>query len=244
MLAVRIRVQPWRALVPITAVLAGVILATSAITAHGTELRASPLRLQDLVTQQSRTLERQSAEERALRASVAGQTGAIARSEAPVARARSRADAIAGPAGLTPLTGPAVTVTLADAPRPATRGTAPAPNPDDLVVHQQDVQGVVNALWAGGAEAMTIMGKRVVSTTAVRCVGNTLLLHGAVYSPPFTITALGAPARLVAALDADASVSIFRQYVAVYGLGYRVTRAPRRTVPTYDGPLGLRHAHA
>jgi len=34
---------------------------------------------------------------------------------------------------------------------------------------------VVNALWAGGAEAMTIMGVRVISTSAVRCVGNTLL---------------------------------------------------------------------
>ena len=49
---------------------------------------------------------------------------------------------------------------------------------DDLVVHQGDVQAVVNALWAGGAEAMSIMDVRVISTSAVRCVGNTLLLHG------------------------------------------------------------------
>ena len=91
----------------------------------------------------------------------------------------------------------AVTVTLDDAPRADQRSDlAAGARPDDLVIHQQDVQGVVNALWAGGAEAMTIMGQRVVATTAVRCVGNTLLLHGRVYSPPFVVTAVGDPARL------------------------------------------------
>lgn len=244
MLAGPTRGQPWRALVPVVAALGGVLLATSAVTARGTELRASPLRLQDLLDQQERTLARESAQERSLRAAVAARTRAVARSEAPVAAARSAADALAGPAGLTPLTGPAVTVALSDAPPAASGTTLPDATPDDLVVHQQDVQGVVNALWAGGAEAMTIMGKRVVSTTAVRCVGNTLLLQGAVYSPPFTITAIGEPARLGAALDADPAVSIFREYVATYGLGYVVTRSARRTVPAYDGPLELRHAHA
>ena len=67
---------------------------------------------------------------------------------------------------------------------------------DDVVVHQQDVQGVVNALWRGGAEAMMVMDQRIISTSAVRCVGNTLILQGRVYSPPFTVTATGDPALL------------------------------------------------
>ncbi|WP_146074826.1 DUF881 domain-containing protein, partial [Micromonospora chalcea] len=33
------------------------------------------------------------------------------------------------------------------------------------------------------------------------CVGNTLLLHGRVYSPPFKIVAIGDPAELQRALD-------------------------------------------
>ena len=70
---------------------------------------------------------------------------------------------------------------------------------------------MVNALWAGGAEAMVIMDIRVISTSAVRCVGNTLLLHGRVFSPPFEIKAIGDPGRLRAALDADAGVRAFRE---------------------------------
>ena len=58
-------------------------------------------------------------------------------------------------------------------------------SPDVLVVHQQDLQAVMNALWAGGAEAMSLMDQRVISTSAFQCVGNVLSLHGRVYSPPY-----------------------------------------------------------
>jgi uncharacterized protein YlxW (UPF0749 family) len=242
------RAQPWRYFVPITAAAGGLVLATSAVAAKGTDLRAGPTRLTDLLQQQERTLATEVAKERSLRSLVTQRTREVAQGQRPVAVARASAEALAGPAGLTPVRGPAVTVRLDDAPRASASSSrpggpaAPAPRPDDLVVHQQDVQGVVNSLWAGGAEAMTIMGKRVVSTTAVRCVGNTLLLQNAVYSPPFLITAIGGTSRLIAALDADPDVSIFRQYVAVYGLGYAVNRAAEVTLPAYDGPLDLRHA--
>ena len=123
------------------------------------------------------------------------------------------------------MTGPALTVSLDDAPHPQPGETLPGnPSADDLVVHQQDVQAVVNALWAGGAEAMTIMGQRVLSTTAVRCVGNTLLLHGRVYSPPFVVTAIGDQAAMRSALDASPDVTVYQQYVAAYKLGYDVER--------------------
>ena len=108
-------------------------------------------------------------------------------------------------------------VTLDDAPHPDSGRTLPGdPNPDLLVVHQQDVQAVVNALWAGGARAMQIMDQRVIATSAVRCVGNTLLLHGVVYSPPYVITAVGDPTALRHALDASPDVQIYKQYVSAY----------------------------
>ena len=81
---------------------------------------------------------------------------------------------------------------------------------------------MVNALWAGGAEAMAIMEVRVISTSAVRCVGNTLLLDGQVYSPPFTVAAIGDPARLQKALDTAEGVRLFRDAADDFGLGYEV----------------------
>ena len=91
---------------------------------------------------------------------------------------------------------------------------------------------------------MSIMGVRVVATTAVRCVGNTLLLQGRVYSPPFVVTAIGDPRRLRRALDADPAVQIFRQYVAAYGLGYHVSIPDNVRLPAYSGPLELSQVQA
>ena len=102
---------------------------------------------------------------------------------------------------------------------------------------------MVNALWRGGAEAMMVMDQRIVSTSAVRCVGNTLILQGRVYSPPFVITAMGDPAALRAALDADPTITRYQEYVAALGLGYAVEDLGTRAFPGFTGQLTLGEAH-
>jgi uncharacterized protein YlxW (UPF0749 family) len=141
--------------------------------------------------------------------------------------------------GLTEVSGPAVTVTLDDAPSSV---AANGIDPDLLVVHQQDIQAVVNALWSGGAEAMTIQGQRVISTTAVKCVGNTVVLHGIPYSPPYEVSAIGEPARLHAALAESEPIQIYQQYVDSYGLVYREKSESGVTFPAHEGSLDLAHA--
>src|SRR6185437_17020012 len=89
-------------------------------------------------------------------------------------------------------------------------------DPNQLVVHQSDLQAVVNALWAGGAEAMSIAGQRVIATSAVRCVGNTLLLNGEVYSPPFRVVAIGPATQLQNNLDGSPAVRLFKQAAEFY----------------------------
>jgi uncharacterized protein YlxW (UPF0749 family) len=239
-------VDGWRPLVPLTAGLAGLLLATSAVTARGTDLRASrSLDVSQLIERQQRTLAGLTRDERALRARISAATALAAVGDRRVRAARAAADRLEDAAGLTRVTGPAVTVALDDAARTdQQRDIDAGARPDDLVIHQQDVQGVVNALWAGGADAMTIMGQRVVATTAVRCVGNTLLLHGQVFSPPFVITAVGDQRRLRRALDADPAVQVFQQYVAAYGLRYHLSMQDDVTLPAYAGPLGLTRAQA
>jgi uncharacterized protein YlxW (UPF0749 family) len=233
-------------MVPVVGAAAGLLLATSAVTARGTDLRSSrTLQVSQLITRQQRTLAVLTRQENDLRQRISAATALAAVGDRRVRDLRTAADRLAAAAGLTPVTGPAVTVALDDVPRAdQQRDLNAGARPDDLVIHQQDVQGVVNALWAGGAEAMTIMNERVIATTAVRCVGNTLLLHGRVFSPPFTVTAVGDLARMRRALAADPAVQIFKQYVAVYGLGYSMTTTSRTTLPAYGGPLELTSATA
>ena len=76
--------------------------------------------------------------------------------------------------------GPGLVVTLDDSPlwENMVDANGSSANINDYVVHQQDIEAVVNALWAGGAESMQIMDQRVLFNSAVRCSGNVLLLQG------------------------------------------------------------------
>ncbi|MFD7309181.1 DUF881 domain-containing protein [Promicromonospora sp. NPDC059942] len=145
--------------------------------------------------------------------------------------------------GSEPVRGAGLTVTLDDAPSTSV-GAGPGgvePQPDDLVVHQQDLQHVINALWAGGAEAMTLQGERVTSTSAFRCSGNILLLHGKVFSPPYKVTAVGDPAKMEASLDESEGVQTYLEYVDWVHLGWDVRRSDHLDLPAYDGG-GLQYA--
>ncbi len=234
----------WRLAAPVAFAVAGLLFWASAQTADGHDLRSSDklAQLSDLITrenQQNVELERQV---QGLRAGVDNLTRAQSQDQR-VSSAQARSDALLGAADMLPASGPGLTVTLNDAPPGAVpKAGYPAPTSDDLVVHQQDLQGVVNALWAGGATAMRIMDQRVGATTAVRCVGNTLSLAGRVYSPPYRITALGDVKQLARALDRDNAVTIYRQYVDAYGLGYQVEVKRALTLPPYSGSLDLRYA--
>jgi uncharacterized protein YlxW (UPF0749 family) len=231
----------WTAAVALVAVLAGLLAAASARAASGTDLRAGrALDSRDLVTAQAERVARQEAEVAALRAEVSDLTSEQGTSAALVASQRQTAS-LAPQAGLTPVVGPGLRVTLDDAPR-GSQDLPGNPSPDDLVVHQQDVQAVVNALWRGGASAVQVMDQRIVSTSAVRCVGNTLILQGRVYSPPFTVSAVGDTARLEQALEDDPGIALYREYVDLYGLGWAVDPQASLTVPAFTGPVLPRYA--
>lgn len=144
-------------------------------------------------------------------------------------------------AGASPVSGPMLEVTLWDAPQ-VTDGLGAELPPDALVVHQQDIEAVMNALWAGGAEAMAVQGQRVISTSGVRCVGNVLYIHGRTYSPPYTIAAIGDPDRLERALLAAPGVQTYLEYVDAVGLGWSVQDVPSGELPAYAGSLTLQYA--
>ncbi len=143
-------------------------------------------------------------------------------------------------AGRAAVTGPGVTVSLTDAPADGPhRSEYP---PDYFVVHQQDLQAVINALWAGGAEAMALQDQRVTATTAFRCVGNVLSLGGRVYSPPYEVRAIGDPAELRAALLASPDIQEYLDWVDAVGLGWSVTAEGTLELPATESAGELTHA--
>jgi uncharacterized protein YlxW (UPF0749 family) len=235
-------VSTWRLLVPIICLLAGFGFATSHRDARGTELR-SPVtaNLQDLVHAAEGQVKDADATLAALQAQVSAATRDAGQVDSAVAAAQAKVTPLLAPGGQTAVRGPGIVVILNDA------SSAPAGvevDPNQLVVHQSDLQAVVNALWTGGAEAMTIAGQRVIATSAVRCVGNTLLLNGDVYSPPFRVAAIGPYQAMQGRLDKSPGVKLFKEAAGYYGLGYTVESQDRLDLPAFRGPIGLTYAKA
>lgn len=120
--------------------------------------------------------------------------------------------------------GPGVSITLDDSPlwEQAVSDSGSAVNINDYVIHQQDIEAVVNALWHGGAEVMMIQDQRVLFNSAVICTGNILTLQGKKYSPPYTVSAIGNTDDMLAAIDKSKAISTYKQYVRAFGLGWKV----------------------
>ncbi|MBV1853296.1 DUF881 domain-containing protein [Catellatospora tritici] len=231
----------WTLGVPLIAMLAGLLFTLSATASGGFALREDRrVELSELIDKKQAEADRAKTRAEQLRNEIDTITRTQAGGDGAIIEQQGRGAGYLPAAGLSGVHGPGLTVRLNDAPKSAQ--TPDAASQDDLVVHQQDVQAVVNALWAGGAEAMTIMGQRVITTTAVQCVGNTLLLDGRRYSPEFVISAIGDPAKLRAALDAAPGVQAFRAAVRDYGLGYSVSTETNIVAPPYQGSVELRHA--
>ncbi|MEU1345753.1 DUF881 domain-containing protein [Streptomyces sp. NPDC005786] len=234
--------HPAKVLTAAVFALAGLIFVTSANTAKGTNIRtdSSLLKLSDLI--QQRSDKNAVLDESA--ASVRDDIDTLAQRDDGSTKAEdARLKALERAAGTAKLSGRAVSVTLDDAPQNATASPGyPDPQPNDLVIHQQDLQAVVNALWQGGAQGIKVMDQRLISTSAVRCVGNTLILQGRVYSPPYKITAVGDPGKLERALDDSPAIQNYLLYVKAYGLGWKVDERGAVTLPGYSGTVDLHYA--
>lgn len=228
----------WPVAVPAVAAAAGLLFVASAFTADGTDLRSNTTDLGTLVSDRSEDVAELRAENRELSTENAELQAEV--QGARVEQARDEVERLEGPAGMLPASGPGLVVTLDDAPQDRLDDAGVDVNL--LIVHQQDIQAFVNALWAAGADAISLQGQRLISTTGIKCVGNTVVLEGVPYSPPYRIEAVGNPDALSAGLDESRAVEIYHEYVRKHELGLSVERADNLDIPGYEVPPRLRWA--
>ncbi len=84
-------------------------------------------------------------------------------------------------AGLTSVSGRGVTFILKDG-----KG----------VVHAADLRDLINFLWSLEADAISINEERIVYSTSIDCIGNTILINGKNYVSPFKIKVIGNPEEI------------------------------------------------
>lgn len=231
----------WRWGTPLICVLCGALFPISAANSDGDDLR--PGRYTDLAaltSAEKRSVDQLTERAAALNDEITALTEGLA--DVGVRRAQREVETLKDPAGLTPRAGAGITVTLSDAPEEVRAVSTEDPNL--LVVHQQDIQAVVNAMWKGGASAITIEGQRIVSTTGIRCEGNAVLLQGVPYSQPYDISAVGDAAAMTSAIEADQNLAVYRFQAAdpEIAVGWTLTQETLVEAPAFDGLVDLSYA--
>lgn len=138
-------------------------------------------------------------------------------------------------AGLTELKGPGVVVTLNDSDIQPKDGE----DPNNFLVHDEDLLNVVNELKAGGAEAVSINGQRLIATSEIRCVGPTININSTRYAPPYVIKAIGNTDTLLAALNLKGGYVDTLKY---YGIKVNIQSSSNVDIPAYTDPINLKYA--
>ena len=136
--------------------------------------------------------------------------------------------------GAVPVTGPGVKVVVDD---------APGAVDDKQRVLDQDLQKLVNALWASGAEAISINGQRLSNLSAIRFAGSAITVNFVSLSRPYTVLAVGdrdtMPARFVETEHGRDWLDLH----AVEGLEFAMTSEDSLRLPAAPARrLNLRHA--
>lgn len=173
---------------------------------------------------------------------------ALAKSQAGDA-AGQRLRTLETTAGLTAVTGPGMTVILGDAqPRtqtdPLTGQPVVVPPDENGRILDRDIQSIVNALWASGAEAISVDGERLSATTPIRAAGDAILVDLYPVTSPYRIEAIGDPDSMLPRFVDSAAARRFQTYVGTFGIQLSVQRsdllrlrAATESTPHYADPL-------
>lgn len=115
-------------------------------------------------------------------------------------------------------------------------------DPNEIIVHDIDLIRVVNYLRNTGAEAISINNKRIISTTAIECDGNVIMINGEKIGAPFEIKAIGFPETLI---NIDMTGGYVQQ-LRDRGVEVTVAKSDKEkiTIPKYTGVIKFEYAQS
>jgi len=170
-----------------------------------------------------------------LRRQVRDEQNQVSRADTRDREAARESDTLAQQAGTVPLQGRGLVVQLSPSDRQP-------PSPEEAgaySIHDTDVQLVVNALWAAGAEAVAVNDSRLVATTPIRAAGDTIVVNFRPLSPPFKVSAIGADRSRFEGSDI---AKRFRRWTNLFGLGFSIKASDSVEVPAYTGRVSIASA--
>lgn len=136
--------------------------------------------------------------------------------------------------GYTEIQGPGIIIIMDDASRELYDGE----DPNNVLVHEVDVLNIVNDLKIAGAEAISINGQRLLSTSELNCSSYTIKINNQEYAQPFIIKAIGEPKVLEAAIKAPGT---YANLLKDYGLFIEANTSVNITIPRFSEEFAYKY---
>jgi uncharacterized protein YlxW (UPF0749 family) len=192
-----------------------------------------------------RSIERLESEQQELKATLAGLRQELAQRRQAAAANTDRLQALSLAleeqrilAGLTPVHGPGILVTLDD----SVVEVPPGADPNAYIIHEYDLRDIVNLLWMAGSEAIAINGERLVGNSSLYCVGSTVMVNNTRLSPPYLIRAIGNSRVQQDYLRNSSYLQDLKQKQRLYGLEFHAEAVANLILPAYSGGFLVQHA--
>lgn len=230
-----------RVLVGLLVVGLGTGIAAAQARRRADEVGSSRRALVADVRDQTAATDRLAGEASRLRSSVSRTRSLLLGADARGRQAAALVSALELVSGAVPVHGPGIVVTLDDAPSSGGGVQDRGGQAGDGRVFDRDLQDVVNALWAAGAEAVSVNNQRLTAQTAIRSAGEAVLVDLRPLSPPYLLRAVGDKDTLEPGFVDSPTARRFQTWTSLYGLRFQVRRADDLRLPA-AGPPDLRLA--
>jgi len=141
--------------------------------------------------------------------------------------------------GLTSISGEGIEIVLADSDQNDETANA--------IAHASDLRDLIDLMWSRGAQAISIKAtggveERVIFSTSVDCIVNTVLINTTKASPPFEVKVIGNRDALTAAVNDRSALKDIYERVEKTGLKFYITDNINIKIPKYSGSLNLSDA--
>ena len=139
-------------------------------------------------------------------------------------------------AGFTPRGGRGVQLSVSDAPSDP---SVPLGGVQLGHILDRDLQIIVNGLWKAGALAISINGRRLTSTSAIRSAGEAVLVNYRPLLQPYVVTAIGTSGDEIAGkFRNDQGGFLLEQLATQYGVVWSLEISDHVVVPAATSTVG------
>lgn len=140
--------------------------------------------------------------------------------------------------GLTDVEGKGIEITIKDDPNASTQTISVLEDISSHIVHDGDLRVIVNELKNAGAEAISINDQRLVSTSAITCIGNVIKVNDEKVSSPFVIKAIGFPERMESALKRGGG---FLDFLDDFGIEITIKKSDNIFINKFSGVISSKY---